>query len=337
MIPPRKFSTTSTPFPEVHTPAAMAEILPAVGAVAGVLRVTYQLITLAIESGQVSDEVRRSLELVRTCERDLQHLVGLREEYLDILERKPIELDRVNTIIRAAHQGLAEVCKIVEKCRPEANQGRIPFKRRSRWIFLDSTDFYTQIPVVSGHHRAVLNEISFLRQIALQAPVPVPDQVQSEKVGLSRKKSVGIDNIALLGNIMGGKAGDTQPREIETWYRILLLTTTMRTLASLSTRLRHRRTGLLIMSKALLASDLGLQRQRQVIHGLIKEAARRCDIANRDISTLPISRRPDALRAHYMTHFGTLLSEDLQALIQILFINPGPLIRYHRHVKISIT
>ncbi|KAJ4268170.1 hypothetical protein NW764_014666 [Fusarium oxysporum] len=184
----------------------MAEILPAVGAVAGVLRVTYQLITLAIESGQVSDEVRRSLELVRTCERDLQHLVGLREEYLDILERKPIELDRVNTIIRAAHQGLAEVCKIVEKCRPEANQGRIPFKRRSRWIFLDSTDFYTQIPVVSGHHRAVLNEISFLRQIALQAPVPVPDQVQSEKVGLSRKKSVGIDNIALLGNIMGGKA-----------------------------------------------------------------------------------------------------------------------------------
>ncbi|RKK65391.1 hypothetical protein BFJ69_g16322 [Fusarium oxysporum] len=184
----------------------MAEILPAVGAVAGVLRVTYQLITLAIESGQVSDEVRRSLEMVRTCERDLQHLVGLREEYLDILERKPIELDRVNTIIRAAHQGLAEVCKIVEKCRPEANQGRIPFKRRSRWIFLDSTDFYTQIPVVSGHHRAVLNEISFLRQIALQAPVPVPDQVQSEKVGLSRKKSVGIDNIALLGNIMGGKA-----------------------------------------------------------------------------------------------------------------------------------
>ncbi|KAL5599106.1 hypothetical protein FOVSG1_006918 [Fusarium oxysporum f. sp. vasinfectum] len=184
----------------------MAEILPAVGAVAGALRVTYQLITLAIESGQVNDEVRRSLELVRTCERDLQHLVGLREEYLDILERKPIELDRVNTIIRAAHQGLAEVCKIVEKCRPEANQGRIPFKRRSRWIFLDSTDFYTQIPVVSSHHRAVLNEISFLRQIALQAPVPVPDRVQGEKVGLSQKKSVGIDNIALLGNIMGGKA-----------------------------------------------------------------------------------------------------------------------------------
>ncbi|KAF4332920.1 hypothetical protein FBEOM_13267 [Fusarium beomiforme] len=213
MIPPAKLSTTSTSFPEVHTPAVMAEILPAVGAVAGALRVTYQLITLAIESSQVSDEVRRSLELVRTCERDLQHLVGLREEYLDILERKPIELDRVNTIIRAAHQGLAEVCKIVEKCRPEANQGRIPFKRRSRWIFLDSTDFYTQIPVVSGHHRAVLNEISFLRQIALQAPVPVQEKVQDDMVGLSRKRSVAIDNIALLGNIMGGKSARRRPTQ----------------------------------------------------------------------------------------------------------------------------
>ncbi|KAI3577656.1 hypothetical protein IWW34DRAFT_852008 [Fusarium oxysporum f. sp. albedinis] len=309
------FSTTSTPFPEVHTPAAMAEILPAVGAVAGVLRVTYQLITLAIESGQVSDEVRRSLELVRTCERDLQHLVGLREEYLDILERKPIELDRVNTIIRAAHQGLAEVCKIVEKCRPEANQGRIPFKRRSRWIFLDSTDFYTQIPVVSGHHRAVLNEISFLRQIALQAPVPVPDQVQSEKVGLSRKKSVGIDNIALLGNIMGGKAAR-----------------------------RYSTQGNRDMVPDSAPNDNNAQ-PGQPFHSSAPPPYRAADnvqssTSQRSWTSTPEAsdtRRPDALRAHYMTHFGTLLSEDLQALIQILFINPGPLIRYHRHVKISVT
>ncbi|KAH7229930.1 hypothetical protein BKA60DRAFT_628485 [Fusarium oxysporum] len=313
---PRKFSTTSTPFPEVHTPAAMAEILPAVGAVAGVLRVTYQLITLAIESGQVSDEVRRSLELVRTCERDLQHLVGLREEYLDILERKPIELDRVNTIIRAAHQGLAEVCKIVEKCRPEANQGRIPFKRRSRWIFLDSTDFYTQIPVVSGHHRAVLNEISFLRQIALQAPVPVPDQVQSEKVGLSRKKSVGIDNIALLGNIMGGKAAAR----------------------------RYSTQGNRDMVPDSAPNDTSAQ-PGQPFHSSAPPPYRAADnvqssTSQRSWTSTPEAsdtRRPDALRAHYMTHFGTFLSEDLQALIQILFINPGPLIRYHRHVKISIT
>ncbi|KAJ9425934.1 hypothetical protein QL093DRAFT_2562496 [Fusarium oxysporum] len=265
----------------------------------GVLRVTYQLITLAIESGQVSDEVRRSLELVRTCERDLQHLVGLREEYLDILERKPIELDRVNTIIRAAHQGLAEVCKIVEKCRPEANQGRIPFKRRSRWIFLDSTDFYTQIPV-----------------IALQAPVPVPDQVQSEKVGLSRKKSVGIDNIALLGNIMGGKAASR----------------------------RYSTQGNRDMVPDSAPNDNNAQ-PGQPFHSSAPPPYRAADnvqssTSQRSWTSTPEAsdtRRPDALRAHYMTHFGTLLSEDLQALIQILFINPGPLIRYHRHVKISIT
>ncbi|SPJ91990.1 uncharacterized protein FTOL_13644 [Fusarium torulosum] len=188
------------------------EALPVLSAAGGALRLTYQLITLAIESGKVNDEVRRSLELVRTCDRDLQHLVGLREEYLDILERKPIELERVNTIIRAAHRGLAEVCKIVEKCRPEANQGRIPFMRRSRWMFLDSTDFHTQIPVVSSHHRAVLNEISFLRQIALQAPVPVSNSGGGESVRLSRRKTVTIDDVAFLGNMTRGRTGEQLAR-----------------------------------------------------------------------------------------------------------------------------
>ncbi|KAF4439448.1 hypothetical protein F53441_12601 [Fusarium austroafricanum] len=188
----------------------MAETLTTVGAVVNALRLTYQLATLAIASGKVKGEVRRSLELVRTCERDLQHLIGLREEYLDILERKPAELDRANTIIKAAHQGLAEVCKIVEKCRPEADQGKIPFKGRSRWMFLDSTEFYTQIPIVSSHHRAVLSEISFLRQIALQAPVPVRSEARDEKAELSRKKTVAIDNIALLGNLMGAKRHSIQ-------------------------------------------------------------------------------------------------------------------------------
>ncbi|KAJ3547220.1 hypothetical protein NM208_g1626 [Fusarium decemcellulare] len=200
-------------FHRAYKSVRMAEFIPAVGVVAGALRLTYHAVTLAIESGQVNDEIRRSLELVRTCERDLQHLVGLREEYLDILERKPADLDRVNTIIKAAHQGLAEVCRIVEKCRPEANQGRIPFKRRSRWVFLDSTEFHTQIPVVSSHHRAVLNEMSFLRMIALQAPVPVLSQERDENVRMPRKKTVAVANIALLGNLMGGKPA----RSPSTW------------------------------------------------------------------------------------------------------------------------
>ncbi|KAH7250798.1 hypothetical protein MRS44_000060 [Fusarium solani] len=179
----------------------MAELVPA-----GVLgTITYHIITLAIETGQANDEVRRSLELVRTCDRDLQHLISLRDEHLDILERKPIELERINLIIEDAHKGLLEVGRIVEKCRPEANRGKLPFARRGRWVLFDSKQFNSQVPVINGHHQAVLTEITFLRQIALHIPTPVQNQVIDTDTKSTQKKRVGIDNINLLGSLMGRK------------------------------------------------------------------------------------------------------------------------------------
>ncbi|KAF4446804.1 hypothetical protein F53441_9585 [Fusarium austroafricanum] len=180
----------------------MAEVIPA-----GVLgTITYHIITLAIEAGQTNDQVRRSLELVRTCDRDLQHLIGLREEHLDILERKPIELDRINLIIEDAHMGLLEVGRIVEKCRPEANKGKIPFTRRGRWVLFDSKEFNSQVPVINGHHQAVLAEITFLRQIALHIPAPIQNQAVCMNTKLIEKRRVGIDNVGLLSSLMGSKS-----------------------------------------------------------------------------------------------------------------------------------
>lgn len=187
-----------------YTTIEMAELVPA-----GVLgTITYHIITLAIETGQANDEVRRSLELVRTCDRDLQHLISLRDEHLDILERKPIELERINLIIEDAHKGLLEVGRIVEKCRPEANRGKLPFARRGRWVLFDSKQFNSQVPVINGHHQAVLTEITFLRQIALHIPTPVQNQVIDTDTNKSvQKKRVGIDNVNLLGSLMGRKPG----------------------------------------------------------------------------------------------------------------------------------
>jgi hypothetical protein len=112
--------------------------------------------------------------------------------------------------------------------------------------------------------------------------------------------------------------------------------TIMRSLASLSTLLRLRHTGLPILPKTLLPKDLGLQRQRQVTHNLPKDTAMRFHITNRDSLTLRISRRPDGLPAHSITHFVTLLSKDLQALRQIIFITPVRLVPHHHHGKISM-
>ncbi|RMJ17842.1 hypothetical protein CDV36_002531 [Fusarium kuroshium] len=188
----------------------MAEIVPV-----GVLStITYHIIILAIESRQTNDQVRRSLELVRTCDRDLQHLISLRDEHLDILERKPIELERINCIIEDAHKGLLEVGRIVEKCRPEANKGRLPFARRGRWVLFDSKEFNSQVPVINSHHQAVLAEVTFLRQIALHTPAPAQDQVANTDTKFVQKKRVGIDNVNLLGSLMGRRPAARHPMPV---------------------------------------------------------------------------------------------------------------------------
>ncbi|KAF0330565.1 hypothetical protein GQ607_001969 [Colletotrichum asianum] len=168
------------------------------------LHATYQLILFSVDVDQVPSQVRRSLELVQTCHRDLQHLIEIRNECLHLLEKTPIVLNRVNEIIAAADKGLIEVCQIVEKCRPDANNGKVPFKNRVGWVLFDSREFRAQEPVISRHHAAVLSELNFLRQTALLAP-----QLQQQKPAITTaiKKGTEIfDNVALLGGLMGEMA-----------------------------------------------------------------------------------------------------------------------------------
>ncbi|GKT50425.1 uncharacterized protein ColSpa_10606 [Colletotrichum spaethianum] len=165
-----------------------------------VLRASYYIVLFGIELEQVPYEVKISLELVRTCHADLQYLIEIRNELLNLLTRRPKVLERVNNIIEAAHKGLAEVCEIVEKCRPQANNGRTPFRSRISWILLDSARFREQKAIVSHHHASVLAELNFLRQIALLAPA-TEDNMDSK--GRAKKPMQAFDNIALLGDLMG--------------------------------------------------------------------------------------------------------------------------------------
>ncbi|KAH7129546.1 hypothetical protein B0J13DRAFT_679227 [Dactylonectria estremocensis] len=164
------------------------------------LRMTYYLVLFGIDIAQVPSTVRHSLELVRTCYQDAQHLIELRQTYLSLLEKRPIVLERVNSIIAAATAGLAEVCAIVEKCRPEAHNGKTRFRNRLEWIFVDEKEFHAQESMISRHHASVLAEMNFLRQIALLAPVV--DEKSDD--GGKKKESRLFDNVALFGDLLGG-------------------------------------------------------------------------------------------------------------------------------------
>ncbi|KAF5255287.1 hypothetical protein FANTH_33 [Fusarium anthophilum] len=170
------------------------------------IHASFNLLTWALDHDQVPNDIRRSLELVRTCDSDLQHLIELRQECLHLLQRRPKVLDRVHNIIESAQRGLQEVCEIVERCRPEADRGgKTTFSKRMAWVLVDASEFKSQEPIVSRHHAAVLAELNFLRQIALLAPVPEPVRVK-DKCGVRDDTAV-FDNVALLGDLLGGMTG----------------------------------------------------------------------------------------------------------------------------------
>ncbi|KXH42224.1 hypothetical protein CSIM01_08976 [Colletotrichum simmondsii] len=164
------------------------------------LRATYYIVLFGIELDQVPQEVRNSLELVRTCHTDLQYLIEIRNELLPLLQRRPKVLERVNSIIETTHKGLVEVCELVEKSRPRLNNGRTPFRSRLSWILLDSAHFKAQRPVISRHHASVLAELNFLRQIALLAPTPDRGDGDDDA---SKKPTMLFDNVALLEDLIG--------------------------------------------------------------------------------------------------------------------------------------
>ncbi|KAH7126110.1 hypothetical protein EDB81DRAFT_663142 [Dactylonectria macrodidyma] len=164
-----------------------------------------RLTNLTIEYDQVPSEIRSCLELVRTCNKDLQLLIELRNEHLALLEQQTETLDRVNSIIEAAHVGLSEACEVVERCRPGAHRGKTPFRNRMKWILGDSLQFRNHEPVISRHHSAVLAELIFVRQMALWSPVA--DQQKAIESRSIEKAPLVFDNIALLGDFMGDVPG----------------------------------------------------------------------------------------------------------------------------------
>ncbi|CAG1975923.1 unnamed protein product [Fusarium graminearum] len=166
------------------------------------LKASYQFLAWMLDHDQVPNDIRRSLELVRTCDLDLQHLIELRNDCIHLLKRRPKVLQRVHTIIESAQKGLQEVCEIVEKCRPENDRGsRTTFSKRMAWVLVEASEFKSQEPIVSRHHAAVLAELNFLRQIALMAPIAELEE-REEKRGTVVDATV-FDNVALLGDLLG--------------------------------------------------------------------------------------------------------------------------------------
>ncbi|KAH6871411.1 hypothetical protein B0T10DRAFT_500556 [Thelonectria olida] len=166
-----------------------------------------QIAALATEFDRVPNQVRGCLELVRTCDHDLQHLIQLRTEHARLLERHSGAIKRIDGIIKAARKALKDVCKLVENCRPEAHEGRTPLRNKLRWVLVDSRDFEHQEPGIRRHHAAILAELIFIRRVAVMASSSKQfrnrDMERKKQLGLAAKPSQVFENLTLLGDIIG--------------------------------------------------------------------------------------------------------------------------------------
>ncbi|KAH8657845.1 hypothetical protein BX600DRAFT_60338 [Xylariales sp. PMI_506] len=167
--------------------------------------VTFQLIALAIELEQVPDDIRRCLELVQTCHRDTQHLIEMRNDNLAELEKRPKELAHVDSIIVSASNSLREVAELVEKCRPDVNQGRTHLGKRLWWRYVDRELFQMQRPIVERHHTAVVSELNYVRQLGLLAlgSKPMNGSVGAQREKLKMRRASEYENMGMLDSMFG--------------------------------------------------------------------------------------------------------------------------------------
>ncbi|KAG6027307.1 hypothetical protein E4U41_000971 [Claviceps citrina] len=121
-------------------------------------------------TGRIEGDIRRCLDLVLTCHRDLQLLIHLRNQHLRFLELAPSHvLERVNHVIDTANQGLAEARRVIEKCRPRAHRGgggmRTSWQSQLEWMVCSAAGFRAQEPLITRQNAAVLAELGYLRHI----------------------------------------------------------------------------------------------------------------------------------------------------------------------------
>lgn len=170
------------------------------------LRSTYRTVSVAIDGEDISNDMRRSLELVRTCNQDLQELIRLRNEHLHLLEKQPQTLERLNSIIERVHKGLLDASRIVEKYRPDLHSGKKSLHTQVEWAHRDSQEFQALGPTMSQHNAIILAEISFLRSLAIITTQSKPKEAKEIGVLDPDDKTL-FNNLELLEGFLGDVSG----------------------------------------------------------------------------------------------------------------------------------
>lgn len=175
------------------------------------LKAVYEITVLSRSLDSVPSSLRRSLQLVQTCYKDLEDLIELRNLSIRILRTDSAWLRRVDSVIEDAQHGLVDVCKLVERVGPTAGKGGL--RTRLEWMMKEATEFQACEGVIAALHRRVLSEMGSLRAVGLIGRLGVRDFGASmdgsveieEQVGSGKDTVREWDDVGLLDEMFGTK------------------------------------------------------------------------------------------------------------------------------------
>ncbi|KAK9414660.1 hypothetical protein SUNI508_10943 [Seiridium unicorne] len=153
------------------------------------------------KADNVPGEIAHCLQLIQVISRDTKYLVELRDENYSTLQSTPREFNRINEIIESAAQSLADVDRLLEKYRAQAEDKGKRLSLPVIWLLSDSETFSLRARNLQTQHQTVLNEINHLRSYRMLNPV-------MQMAGKAELRQ--FENLDLIKSLMGGKASNKE-------------------------------------------------------------------------------------------------------------------------------
>lgn len=175
----------------------MADPMVAMHIVTSAASTLNALLELAVFVNKVRtcpDDVAACFKLVKCVSDDIEYAVSLRTKNRIVLDQRPYEARRIDSIIETAIDSLEDIARLVERCRPGAHGGKVPMMERLKWILRDSNSFVLRSRNLQAQHAAITGEISYLRQLILLEPIATAAATTTfENLDLLKAKSSVLD------------------------------------------------------------------------------------------------------------------------------------------------
>ena len=108
----------------------------------------------------------------------------------------------MDDIITSASVSLTSIGALCERLNADAHSGKVPYKKRLRWVLGDSASFDRRTRDLQAQHSAIQQEISWLRTIELVAPLHTLTETNTvfDNFDLWKSRQAGDDGIGDTDN-----------------------------------------------------------------------------------------------------------------------------------------